>query len=121
MQPEERDPAYLWDALRAGRMLQEFVSGRTFDEYVKDRVLPSAVERQFEIFGEAARKVSNAFRKAHPEIPWTRIVGLRNILAHRYYATDHALLWKIIHGELARALEQIERLVPPLPQAGEER
>jgi len=76
---------------------------------------PSAVERQLEVFGEACRKVSATLRTANPEIPWSRIVGLRNILAHRYYATDQSLLWEIIHTELPRALQHIERLLPPEP------
>src|SRR5438132_12943901 len=112
MPSEERDPAYLWNALRAGRILRQFVTGLTLDEYLEDRMVQSAVERQLEIFGEAARKLSDAFREAHPEIPWRQIIGLRNILAHRYYDTDHVLLWKIIHGELTRVLEQIERFIP---------
>src|SRR5947199_399082 len=100
MQPEKRDAAYLWNLTEAGRKIQEFTSGISFSEYVGHALLPSAVERQFEIFGEEARKVSASFRSEHPEIPWKRIIGLRNILAHRYYAIDHALLWKIIHEKL---------------------
>lgn len=69
----------------------------------------------------AVERSSEKFREAHPEIPWKRIIGLRNILAHRCYDADHALLWEIIHGELPRVLEQIERFVPPLPPTGDER
>src|SRR5258706_4003787 len=121
MQPESRDPGYLWDALRARRLIQQFVALLTFEEYFQHPALPSAVERQFEMLGEAARKVSDALRLLHPEIPWRRMIGLRNILAHRYYATDHTLLWKIIHEDLPLVLEQIERLLPPLPPASDER
>jgi uncharacterized protein with HEPN domain len=121
MQPESRDPGYLWDGLRAGRLIQQFTESLTFEEYLGHLAIPSAVERQFEILGEAARKVSDSFRALHPEIPWRRMIGLRNILAHRYYATDHTLLWKIIHDDLPMVLEQIERLLPPLPQVSDER
>ena len=121
MLPELRDPAHLWHALRAGRQLQGFVAGRTFEQYLLDEILPSAVERQFEILGEAVRKVSESLRAAHPEIPWSQMVGLRNILAHRYYAVDHALLWQIIHNVLPSVLDQIEQMIPPLPPEEDER
>jgi uncharacterized protein with HEPN domain len=120
MQPEERDAAYLWNLMEAGRKIQEFTSGLSFSEYVNHASLPSAVERQFEILGEAARKVSASFKSEHPEIPWRRMIGLRNILAHRYYATDNALIWLIIHEKLPPVLAQIRSLIPPLPPAVDE-
>jgi uncharacterized protein with HEPN domain len=43
-----------------------------------------AVERGLEILGEAARRVSEAFQQAHPEIDWRNTIGLRNVIAHRY-------------------------------------
>jgi uncharacterized protein with HEPN domain len=120
MQPEERDAAYLWNLVDAGRRIQEFTSGISFSEYVRHASLPSAVERQFEILGEEARKVSASFKSEHPEIPWRRMIGLRNILAHRYYATDNALIWLIIHEKLPPILDQIRGLIPPLPSAADE-
>jgi len=74
MQPEKRDAAYLWNVAEAGRRIQEFTSGLTFKEYVEHASLPSAVERQFEILGEEARKLSTSFRSEHPEIPWRSII-----------------------------------------------
>lgn len=115
MQPEERDAAYLWNLLEAGKSIQEFTAVVTFDEYVAHPMLPSAVERQFEKMGEAARKLSASFREQHPEISWREIVGLRNILAHRYYAVDHAQIWSIIRDKLAPVLDAVEKLIPPLP------
>jgi uncharacterized protein with HEPN domain len=115
MQPEKRDAAYLWNVMEAGREIQDFTSGVSFDEYVVHRLLPSAVERQFEKLGEAARKVSPSFRSEHPEIPWRRMVGLRNILTHRYYAIDHVQIWTIIHDVLPSVLDAVERAIPPLP------
>jgi uncharacterized protein with HEPN domain len=66
---EARDAAYLWDMLEAARSIQQFTAGVSSDEYLKNRVLQLAVERQLEVIGEAARNVSDAFRQAHPEIP----------------------------------------------------
>jgi uncharacterized protein with HEPN domain len=115
MQPEERDTGYLWNLMEAGRRIQEFTAAVTFNEYLVHQLLPSAVERQFEKMGEAARKVSATFRTEHPEIPWRRIVGLRNILTHRYYAVNDRQIWTIINDELPLVLAAVGKLIPPLP------
>jgi uncharacterized protein with HEPN domain len=75
----------------------------------------SATERQFEILGEAARRISDEFRQAHAAIAWQHIVGLRNIVAHRYDQVRQDILWTVIHSELALLLVQLEALLPPLP------
>jgi uncharacterized protein with HEPN domain len=120
MQPEERDAAYLWNLVEAGREIQEYTAAKTFKEYVEHQLLPSAVERQFEKMGEAARKVSASFKTEHPEIPWKQIIGLRNILTHRYYAVDNVQIWTIIHEKLPPVLDSVGKLIPPLPPAVDE-
>ena len=62
----------------------DFTRDRTFQEYSNDLMLRSPVERQVEIIGEAARGVSDSFRQQHPEIPWSKIMGQRHVLAHDY-------------------------------------
>jgi uncharacterized protein with HEPN domain len=62
MRPEERDPGYVWDMLDAARLIREFTTDVTQDEYLKDRKLQLAVERALEIIGEAARLVSPPFK-----------------------------------------------------------
>ena len=69
-----KDTSYLWDMLDAARAVREFVNLRSFQDYLNDHMLRSAVERQLEIIGEAARRVSTVYREAHPEIPWSRII-----------------------------------------------
>jgi uncharacterized protein with HEPN domain len=84
MSPDERDATYLWDMLDAARAIQDFTSSVKFHEYLQDRKLRMAVERAVEIIGEPAHHVSEAFRDAHPEIQWKRIIGQRHVLAHEY-------------------------------------
>lgn len=82
MPREQSDASYLWDMLTAARAVVQFVDGRAFEEYAADLMLRSAVERQIEIVGEAARRVSRPFQSQHPEIPWSKIMGQRHVLAH---------------------------------------
>jgi len=87
----------------------------TFNEYLNDIRTVSAVERQFEVLGEAARRISTDFQHAHPNIDWQRIIGLRNIIAHRYAEVRQEILWTIINSELTSLLTHLEALLPPLP------
>ncbi|MCU7928716.1 MAG: DUF86 domain-containing protein [Candidatus Thiodiazotropha sp. (ex Dulcina madagascariensis)] len=111
MQPEERDPAYLWDMLEAAREVEVMLEHRDLAAFL---VLLRAIERSIEIIGEAARRVSAAYQAAHPEIPWREIIGQRNILAHEYGQIDHALLYKTSTEDIPELINQLQMLLPPL-------
>ncbi len=115
MQLNNRDIASVWDMVQAIRYIQSFTANLTFEDYLNDIRTISAVERQFEVLGEATRRISDGFRQTHPAINWQHIVGLRNIVIHRYDEVDQDILWRIIHSELVPLLTQLESLLPPLP------
>lgn len=119
--PRERqdpvtDPACLLDMLTAARAVSSFVAGRAWDEYCADLMLRSAVERQVEIIGEAARGITEAFKAAHPEIPWRPIMAQRHRLAHEYGEIDDALIWTVATVHVPRLIELVEPLTPPPPE-----
>jgi uncharacterized protein with HEPN domain len=89
MRPIDADLAYLWDMLKAAEAISRFVAGVDRETYFASEVLQAAVERKLEIIGEAAHKVSPAFQKEHPEVPWSKIIGQRNILAHNYGTANY--------------------------------
>jgi uncharacterized protein with HEPN domain len=119
MQPEERDPAYLWDMLEAARAIVEFTQGVTPDQFLEDRkemvLTRLAVERKLEILGEAARRVSAQFREAHPEIPWPQIIGLRNVISHEYHRVNYGRIHGITREDAPRLITLLAPLIPPLP------
>lgn len=91
--------------------IARFVGGKTLDVYRRDDMLRSAVERQIEIIGEAARRVSDDFRGAHPQIAWRPIIAQRHILAHEYGEIEDDLIWRVatIHvPALRHLLEEID-------------
>lgn len=104
-----KDAARLWDMLDAARAIEEFVGGSTFEEYLSNRMMRGAVERRLEIIGEAARRVSEATRGMFAGIPWTSVVGLRNIIAHEYGEILHEKVWAISRNRLPALIEQLER------------
>jgi uncharacterized protein with HEPN domain len=99
MRPESHK--YLWDALQAADRIAQFVSGKSLEAYAEEDLLRSAVERQFEIVGEALaqlRKVDAETAATIPELP--RIVAFRNILIHGYATVDDRIVWGVVEGSL---------------------
>ncbi|MEK6323056.1 MAG: HepT-like ribonuclease domain-containing protein [Acidobacteriota bacterium] len=115
MQLEPRDPAYLWDMLEAAREVQEFTTGVSYEQYLGNRVLQLAVERKLEVIGEAARRVSETVREAHPEIPWQPIISQRNVISHQYGEIKHERIWEVVDVHIPALILMLEPLIPPIP------
>jgi uncharacterized protein with HEPN domain len=114
MPANNRDTGSLWDMVDAIHRIQEFTMNLTYEAYLDSALVQSAVERQLEILGEAARRLSDEFRQAHPEIDWRRIIGLRNILIHRYDEIRQQVIWTTVITELEPLLTQLETLLSSL-------
>ena len=95
MQPNEDDMARLWDMLDAARAIKEFIHKKRFDQFMTDRMLRSAVERNLEIIGEAAKHISGAFRDSITNIPWRAIIALRNVISHEYGEIKYERIWAL--------------------------
>lgn len=114
MRPEEDDAARVWDIVKYARQLIEMAEGRSYDEFVSDMQFRLAAERCVEIIGEAAGNVTRECRDRFPDIPWQRIVGLRNIIVDGYAELDHERLWKVIEDDVTTL---IQRLAPMVDRA----
>jgi len=110
MRPEDRDPAYLWDMLQAAGDAAVVVKGATREEFLRDRVKMPALERGLELIGEAARRVSDRFRKKHSKLPWKEMIGLRNILAHDYGRIEHEKLYATAVNDIPKLIASLEAL-----------
>jgi uncharacterized protein with HEPN domain len=111
MQPDQRDAAYLWDMLDAARTVEQLICGLDFAQYSNDRRTQLAVERSFEIIGEAAGRVSALFRNAHSEIPWRQIIGQRNVLIHEYGEIKQERIWKAVRENVPQLIELLKQFV----------
>jgi len=115
MRPEDRDAAHIWDAIEADEAIALYVNDRAFDDYLVDSMLRAAVERQLTVLGEAAKRMSEAFRAAHPEIEWRSIVGLRNVLMHEYDEIDQKRIFVIATDFVPRLVSSLRALLPEIP------
>jgi len=85
---------YIEDILNAIKEVEDFMKGLSYDDFCKDTKATRAVTMDFIIICEAAKHIPSATRKAYPQIPWSKIVGMRNILTHEYPETDAKIIWK---------------------------
>jgi len=91
----QADEARILDILLAADEIAEYVAGKSFDDYLKSSVTRAGVQWQVYTIGEAARQISALFRERHTTVPWHKIIGARNVLAHEYGRVDHEIMWKI--------------------------
>ena len=104
--------AHLHDIVQAGRALKSFVAGRSFDQYSADEQLRSAVERKFEIMGEALNRIQRDDPEVLSRIREHRdIISFRNILVHGYDAIDDQIVWGVIKEDLDFLLEDAVTLL----------
>lgn len=105
----------LWDAQQAAERIARFTANKRFSDYEADELLRSAVERQFEIIGEAFNrlvKVDVLVAEQIPDLP--RIIAFRNVLIHGYATVDNRLVWGVIETNLGPLRSTLDRLLAEL-------
>jgi uncharacterized protein with HEPN domain len=107
-----RDPRlYLDDMLDSTRTVLDYTRGLTFDQFAASRLVRDAVILNLQIIGEAASHVPADLRARYPEVHWRDMVGLRNVIAHGYFALDLATLWDIVQARVPELVPQVERIL----------
>ena len=102
----------LFDVIGAGRAIRDFTSARDRDAYDGDLMLRSAVERQFEILGEALRRLSVLDPGLAAKISGSRrIIDFRNVISHGYDTLDSDLVWQAITDKLPILITEAETLL----------
>jgi uncharacterized protein with HEPN domain len=107
-----KDEAYLLDILLAARKVVKYAGSMKQQEFNANELVQDAIMRQLEIVGEAAGHISEEYRKGHPEIPWHKIIGLRNQIIHEYFRINKQIVWDTIKNDLPNLIRLIEPLVP---------
>jgi len=103
---------HLEDARQAAEFIRQFVSGRTLEEYNRDAMLRSAVERKFEVIGEALNRLKKDAPDVIQQIPdHRRIIAFRNILIHGYDVIDDEVVWDVATVHLPELLGQVNSLL----------
>ena len=106
----ENDLSYLIDIVDCIFDINEFTNGIQFHIFEKDKMRKLAVERQLEVIGQAASKISNDTQETLKNIPWGNIIGLRNKLAHDYGEILAERIWNISKTSIQKLLEELKKI-----------
>lgn len=81
------------------------------EEYLGNRLIQDGVIRNFEIIGEAAKRLSPVATAGAPAVPWRRVAGFRDVLIHNYMGVDLGAVWNVIENELPALEREVARLL----------
>ena len=110
MQPESAK--FLEDIREAAQTIVQATGGRTLDDYLRDKLLRLAVERCFEIAGEALRRLDERDPKTASRITeCRRIIGFRNVLIHGYSVISNERVWRTVQEDVPNLLSEVEGLL----------
>jgi uncharacterized protein with HEPN domain len=103
---------YLFDIQRAADLIRNFTRGKTFAEFESDLMLRSAVERQFEIIGEALNQLLKIDAATAGQISnYRHIIAFRNILIHGYAEIDHRLVWGVVESKVSVLVDDVQSVL----------
>lgn len=115
MPPEEADAGRLVHILEAAEEVRQFTAGKTYADFLHDRMFRLALERLIGIIGEAANKLSVSLRNANPQVPWADIIRARHIFVHDYEKLISTTVWRIATVHVPKRIELLNPLLPELP------
>jgi uncharacterized protein with HEPN domain len=107
----EKDRLYLEHILLSIQKIKRFCKDVSLENFSNNEMLQSAVIRELEIIGEAAKHVSEKVKMDNKEIPWRLIAGTRDKLIHDYMGVDTFLIYDIYENHLSNLEKQIEELL----------
>ena len=109
------DRLCLQDIAEACDAVERFLAGRSKASFLGDELLRSAVLHQLAIVGEATARVSDGLRVARPELPWTAVIGFRNVLVHAYFTLDLDIIWETATRDLPELRAKVAAILADLP------
>ena len=108
-----RDMAYLLDILLHAKDAGDFTAGIDRDTFFSDHKCQFAVIRCFEVIGEAVKRLSRDVQKTYPDIPWSKMAKMRDLLIHAYDKVDLDQVWDTVRNYIPSLISALERIIPP--------
>jgi uncharacterized protein with HEPN domain len=99
--------ADMWEAIEK---IERYMAGLDRDAFLGDSKTVDSVVRNLEVIGEAANRLPAEFRTSHPQVEWTRIVGMRHRIVHDYFGLDLGIIWQVVQKDLPDFKRRLARL-----------
>lgn len=106
----KNDIAYTDHIINCIKKIRKFVKGIDKKEFAKNELIQDAIIRNFEVIGEASKKISPDFKKTYYDIPWKEISGMRDKLIHDYLGVDIDVIWKTIEHDLPILQKELKKI-----------
>lgn len=107
----ERDRVHLLRMRDAARYAQQFAAGRAIEELDTDIQFRMALVKAVELVGESASRTSDELRAQQPQLPWRKMIGMRNVLVHNYWAIEQDEFWDAVQSHIPALITELERLI----------
>ena len=112
MKPNDRNPIlYLEDIVLSMERVLEYVAGLNFRQFKWDYKTVDAVIRNFEIIGEATKRLPKDIKEKYPSIPWEEMYLLRNRISHEYFGIDYEIIWDIVINHLPENYKDVQAVL----------
>lgn len=98
------------DMMEAIQRIEKY-AGRGRQAFVSDELIQTYIVHNLQILGEAAAKIPADQQREYPELPWPKMVGMRNVLVHNYFNIDLDIVWQVVESELPALKEKIGRIL----------
>ena len=99
------------DILDAVAEIQSFVGHTDFDRFQGDAKTLKAVTADLTIIGEAAQRIPEHVKAAHPDVPWALMSGMRNRIVHAYFDVDPGIVWDTVSNDLPQLVEPLRKIL----------
>jgi uncharacterized protein with HEPN domain len=93
------------------KKIQNYVTGLEYTDFVENDLVIDAVVRNLEVIGEASKYISEDIRTQYSDIPWKKMVGLRNVIIHEYFGIDLGIVWEIITRNIPEVKLLLEKIL----------
>ncbi len=100
---------YLHDIYECCEKILEYSKSISYGDFCNDRRTVDAILHNLLIIGEASKNLSKHFIEKYPGIPWKKIKGLRDIIAHQYFGIDYPMLWDIVKAKIPELQSAIHK------------
>ena len=107
---EKNQQILIGQILGAIGTIQEYIHGLTKTEFVQDRKTQDAVLMQLQFIGELSKGLSEEFRNSAADVPWEKIIGLRNVISHEYLGLDINRIWNTVENNLPPLQAVLEKI-----------
>lgn len=98
---------YIQDIVNECENIKRFIANITYEEFSENLEKVYAVAKAFENIGEAVKNIPKEITKDYPQIPWSEVAKMRDILTHHYFGVDDRVLWDTLGEEF----EEFEKVI----------